>query len=233
MENKQTLVKSVQWYFHPNESARILRYFQFNMQFDKTIDYTPIYSDDISVGIVITDIEDKKLLEKIKFENVLLYGNDLKDIAEKYKFDYYESPNLFKQDGIGNLHDINAILIGLYWAKTKNIDILIKCSLKEFTDNFNLIHLAKSTDGNTFCDVGKNCGINTSYLGLHVKSWSDNYPIQCMEFVIQNELVVLPEIWLHELAKTIAGNNHSEKWKTYLEINKIDYLHSGYVQWKI
>ena len=114
-----------------------------------------------------------------------------------------------------------------------DIDILIKCSLKEFTDNFNLIYLAKSTDGNTFCDVGKNGGINTSYLGLHVKSWGDNYPIQCMEFVMQNELVVLPEIWLHELAKTIAGNNHSEKWKTYLEINKIDYLHSGYVQWKI
>lgn len=47
-----------------------------------------------------------------------------------------------------------------------------------------------------------------------------------MKFTIDNELIILSNIWFHELAKTIAGNNYTDKWLTYIKTNKIGYLTS-------
>ena len=50
---EQKLEKSMQWYFHPNETIRMLRYFQFNMKFDNTIDYTPHYSENPEICAIL------------------------------------------------------------------------------------------------------------------------------------------------------------------------------------
>ena len=53
MSDIQQISKSMQWYFHPVERIRMLRYFQLNMIFDHTIDYTPHYSENPEIGVVV------------------------------------------------------------------------------------------------------------------------------------------------------------------------------------
>ena len=81
-EVKKTIEKSMQWYYHPNEIARLLRYFQLNMKFDNE-DYTPHYTTKKpTVGVVINtsgnipymDLQLYFLKEVNKIDNILILG---------------------------------------------------------------------------------------------------------------------------------------------------------------
>lgn len=71
------------WYFHPSETVRMLRYFQFNSKLDPTIDLTPNYSDNIEVGVVINannkpayvELQLYYLTQINKINSVLIYDN--------------------------------------------------------------------------------------------------------------------------------------------------------------
>lgn len=41
--------KSMLWYYNPNESMRILRYFPWNIKFNNSENYNPDYSSDIKI----------------------------------------------------------------------------------------------------------------------------------------------------------------------------------------
>ena len=102
---KQTIEKSLQWYFHPNETVRMLRYFQFNLKFDNGIDYSVHYSDNPKIGVVIgtygcipyIDLQLHFLKNVNHIDNILIhddcspYQNQLKELDSlKKQEDFWE-----------------------------------------------------------------------------------------------------------------------------------------------
>jgi len=249
--SEQQISKSEQWFFHPYETVRMLRYYQLNMKFDNTVDYTPHYSENPSLGVVIgtygsvpyIDLQLHFLVNVNGIKNVLVCddGSDkqaeLKQLCDSYGVDFYSPPKkLFSKDFIGVLGDANAFYVGLLWAKNKNLELLVKLSrrlipCKEWKTEF--LNLVKRTDATTF---GSYCtkdpfNFRTECVGMHVDTWTSSYPMHCIKFTIENEMTVFAEFWWHELAKTLSGNNYSEKWLKYVQENKFGYLRSGYAHW--
>lgn len=252
MEETQQIDKSLQWYFHPNETVRMLRYYQFNSVFDNNIDYTVHYPDNPNIGVVIgtygsvpfIDLQLHYLKYVNKIDNILIhddcspYQNELKELAKKYNVDFYSTPKkMWYKSCVGTIGDHNAFLQGLLWAKQKNLDILVKLSRRLipcFEWKTNLIELAKNTEASTFSSYCTKDPFNlrTEAIGMAVNVWSKDYPIYNFKFTIDNELPVFAEFWVHELAKTLSGNNFSEKWLNYVKTTKLGYLHSGYGMWQ-
>lgn len=254
MDKTAQINKSIQWYFHPYESMRLLRYFQHNMKFDVSVNYQPNYSNNISVGVVFNIPEEmdinqlelqlhyiKKinLIEKIFIhDNYTKYSKLVLELAEKYNCTYFTpEKKQFNQPHVGSIDETSAIYNGLIWAKENNLDILVKLDIDLipcFNWKCSLIELAKNSDGiifSSYCEKRTEF-FRTDCIGFYVPAWTKNYPMQCFQFTLENELPVHHSIWLHELAKTLSYNNFSNKWETYIKENKIDYLHSGYVLWK-
>ena len=252
VENSKDIETSLKWYFHPAETVRMLRYFQFNTKFDNTVDYTPHYSTTPNLGVVIGTygctpyIELQLYFLKIinKIDYILIHDdcspeqNKLKELAEQYNVDFYStSERLWHQTNVGSLGDHHAFFYGLQWAKSKNIDILVKLSRRLipcFEWKNSLINLAIQTDASTF---GSYCttdpfNLRTEGIALNVDIWTKDYPMFNFAWTIKNEYSVFTEFWMHELAKTLSGNNYSEKWWNYIKNNKAGYLHSGYAIWK-
>lgn len=250
-EEKQQISKSMKWYFHPVECVRMLRYYQLNMKFDNTIDYTPDYSNNPSLGVVIgtcgslpyIDLQ-LHYLKNINGINKILVHDDcsnkkeeLKMLCKQYNVDFYSSDQpMFYKEQVGSVGDTNAIYQGLIWAKQNNIEILVKLSRRLipcYEWKTNLINLAKTSDAITFSSYCTQdpFNIRTECMGFYVPAWTKQYPLQCMLFTIQNELPIFAEFWFHELSKTLSGNNYSEKWLNYIKTNKLGYLHSGYALW--
>ena len=247
-ENKRALM----WYFHPNETVRMLRYFQLTTKLDSTLDMSPNYPENPTVGVVIgtygsiafIELQLYYLIIVNKIRNVLIYDdcspqqNELKLLAQKYNVDFYSTQKpMFCQEDIGSLREQNIFFQGLLWAKQKGIDILVKlsCSLIP-CDNWvdNLIKLAKQTDAVAFtswCEKDQfNC--RTQGIALSVNVFSQQYPLYNFQYLIENNICVFAEYWMHELIKTISYQNKSEKWKNYIENNNFGYKHSGYAIWQ-
>jgi hypothetical protein len=249
--SEQQISKSEQWYFHPNEIVRMLRYYQLNMKFDNTVDYTPKYSEHPSLGVVIgtygsvpyIDLQLHYLVNVNGIKNVLVCDDcsdkqtELKQLCDSYGVDFYSSQKkLFNKEYVGSVGDTNVFYEGLKWAKNKNIELLVKLSrrlipCKEWKTEF--LNLVKCSDATTF---GSYCtkdpfNFRTECVGMHVDTWYSSYPMQCLKFTIENELCIFAEFWFHELAKTLSGNNYSEKWLKYIQENKFGYLRSGYAHW--
>lgn len=252
MENNKEIDKSLKWYFHPNEIVRMLRYFHFNSKFDNTIDYTPHYSERPEIGVVLgtygsVPYIDMQLyfLKKINKINKILIHDDcspeqdkLKKLADEYNVDFYStSKRLWHKTNIGSIGDHHTFYYGLKWAIQNNIEILVKLSRRLipcFEWKSNLIKLAKNTDGTTF---GSYCTkdpfyLRTECIGLNVETWTKNYPMFNFIWTLENEFPVFAEYWMHEMAKTLSGNNYSEKWWKYIKESKNGYLYSGYTIWK-
>lgn len=252
MENEQQISKSLQWYFHPNETIRMLRYFQFNMKFDNTIDYTPHYSNNPNIGVVIGtygNLDYIKLhlhyLKNINGINKILVHDDcseqkeeIKKLCEQYNVDFYSPPkHMFYKECVGSIGDTSAIYQGLLWAKQNNIEILVKLSQRLipcYEWKTNLLEIVKKSDAITFSSYCTKdpFNIRTECIGFYVPAWSKPYPLQCMQFTIENEISIFAEFWFHELSKTLSGNNYSEKWLNYIKTNNFGYLHSGYAMWQ-
>lgn len=249
--NEQQISKGEQWYFHPNESIRMLRYFQFNMKFDTSIDYTPHYSNDPSVGVVIgtvgevpyIDMQLHYLVNVNGIKKVLVCDDcsdkqtELKMLCDFYGVDFYSSSKkVYYNEFIGGLRETNTLYIGLQWAKSNNLEILVKLNAdlipcKEWVTE--LKQLACNTDASIFglYNVDMPYNLQSNCVAMNVDIWIKNYPLQCLQFQLENELTVLFDCWLYELAKTLSGNNYSEKWLSYIKESKHGYLKSGYAHW--
>lgn len=226
----------------------MLRYFQFQFKFDNTIDYTPHYSENPEIGVVIgtygsvpyVDLQLHYLKNVNGFNKILVHDDcsdkqeELKALCKAYNVDFYTTERQqFNFNGIGSVGDLHAFYQGLLWAKQNNIEFLIK-----FTEDFipcfewksNLINLIKESSGITYSiyldNENYNISFNSDVICFYVPAWSSNYPLQCMLFTIQNEMPVCANIWLHELSKTLSGNNYANKWISYYTNNKINYLRS-------
>ena len=250
--NTQQLDKSLQWYFCPNETIRMLRYYQFNFKFNNNEDYTVNYNFDSKIGVVIgtygcipyIDLQLHFLKNINHIDNILIhddcspYQKQLKNLAKQYNVDFYSTPKrMWHKSCVGSIGDTNCFYQGLVWAKQKNIDVLIKLSRRLipcYNWKNNLLKLMNESDANTF---GSFCtkdpfNLRTEGIALNVNTWTRSYPLNALLWTIQNEYPIFAEFWMHEMSKTISANNFSEKWKNYCEQHKFGYLHSGYAMWQ-
>jgi len=249
---KQTIEKSLQWYFHPNETVRMLRYFQFNLKFDNSIDYSVHYSDNPKIGVVIgtygcipyIDLQLHFLKNVNHIDNILIhddcspYQEQLKELTNKYNVDFYSTQKrMWHKSCIGSIGDTNSFYQGLLWSKYKGLDILVKLSRRLipcYNWKDSLIQLALNSDASTFSSFCTKdpFNIRTEGIGLNVDIWTKSYPLQGLLWTIENEYSIFAEFWMHEMAKTLSGNNYSQKWKEYCDKHKYGYLHSGYGMWQ-
>ena len=244
--------KSLQWFLHPIETVRMMRYFQFfNSRFDNK-DYSIHYSSPPKIGVVIgtfgcTPYIDLQLhfLKNVNGINKILIHddcsneqNELKELAKQYNVDFYSTPSrMWHKDQVGSIGDTNSFYQGLLWAKDNNIDILVKLS-RRLVPCYNWIkklqQVALESDASTF---GSYCtrdpfNLRTECIGMNVRAWASGYTLSNLNWVIQNEYPIFAEYWFHEMAKTLSGNNYSSKWKKYCEKHKFGYLRSGYALWQ-
>ena len=244
--------KSVQWYFHPIEKIRMLRYFQLNMNFDQNEDYSVNYNTSPNIGVVLETAGNIAYIElQLHFlkninhiNKILIYDNcsenknQIQQLAKDYNIDFYSTQTkLWSNSIIGSSKELDCIYNGLVWANSNNIDILVKLNEKLipcFDWKENLINFALETNASTFSSYCEKDQINfrTECIGFNVNVWTKSYPLQTLSWSIKNEYIVYTEFWLHELCKILSGNNYSIKWKEYCNNHKIGYLHSGYVIWQ-
>lgn len=245
---QEQLTKSEQWYFHPDENARILRYSQRNLKFDNSIDYTPKFKDQLKIGAVlyitlttnfqqietqINYLKENNITEILLYNNYLINDNMIEMLKETYNISVYSPKNkLYSNEGIGSLADLDVFYIGLTWAKNNELDLLIKLNC-DYIINIDihkkLINGIKESDSITYCFNDNDLNsFSNKFIVLYVPCWTLNYPMSCFNFCISNEITVFIDIWLYELIKTLSGNNKSVKWIIYN--NSLDYLHSGYYQ---
>ena len=181
------------------------------------------------------------------FTKILVYDNcsdkqnEIKNLCDEYNVDFYSpEAQLYSDNEIGSISDIDIIYQGLIWSKQNNIELLIKFNV-EFIPCYSwkseFLTLVKNSDAITFTNFinneNYNINFNSDCIGFYVPAWCSDYPLQSMLFSIQNEMPVCINVWLHELSKTLSCNNFSDKWFTYCKQNKINYLHSGYAHWDI
>lgn len=250
--NPDAIDKSTKWYFHPDEHIRMLRYFQSNMKFNNNEDYSVHYTNNPNIGVVIStygcvpyvDLQLYFLKQINHIDNILIHDDcspdkdKLKELTKQYNVDFYSTPNrMWYKSFAGCIGDIDSIYQGLIWAKQKNIDVLVKLNRRLipcFNWKDDLIKLVIKSDASTFSSycTKNNYNFRTECIGLNVDIWTKPYALQCLSWTIENEYCVYSEFWMHELAKTLSGNNYSEKWKEYCNKNKFGYLHSGYAMWQ-
>lgn len=252
IKQKKALPTPHMWYFHPSETVRMLRYFQFNSKLDPAIDLTPNYSDNIEVGVVINannkpayvELQLYYLTQLNKINSVLIYDNcsekkeQLQQLAKKYNVDFYstESPLLVDKQ-LGSLAELNCFYIGLMWANDKKLDILVKLEDK-FIPCCNWINelkcLALATDATTFTSWCEKYTLpaRTECIALHVKTWIHQFALYNFKFCVENEMCVYIEIWIHEIIKALSYQNNSSKWNQYIKNNNVGYMYSGYAVWQ-
>jgi hypothetical protein len=246
----QKISKSIQWWAHPDENLRLLRYFQFNMKFDENIDYTPKFSNTVKVGFVINIVENtditaiKNFCEEFSECQILIHDNYSKFLEQLRQLSAENlniklitpEQQLFEQKLIGSIAEINCIFQGLIWSKEQGFDILFKLDSDKLINKISINNLKTcclESDAITYINSENSNGLipfNTKQIAFYVNSWSKNYPIQCLKFTIDNELPIHNGIWFHEMTKTLSGNNFSKVWKQYCENKKINYLKSGYAE---
>jgi hypothetical protein len=199
-----------------------------------------IYFEFSKVIDTTTDLEKNSIEYTVNGEIVVISfeGTYEKALCESYNVDFYSTEKpMFYKSCVGSIGDTNAIYEGLLWAKNKNLDILVKLSRRLipcYEWKSKLIELAKESNASTFSSYCTKdpFNIRTECIAFNVNVWTKQYPLQCMKFTIDNELVIFAEVWFHELAKTLSGNNFNEKWLTYCKNNNFGYLHSGYAMWQ-
>lgn len=253
---KQKLNQTLQFYFNPIEPIRMLRYFPYQTNFNEqtlNLNTSNIYNDKINIGVVLhidqntkPYILDLQLNSLIKFNqldfNILCFyqKNDLTDqiktILNKYQIEKIEQPEkLYFKEGIGDLNILDCIYQGLFWAKNKQIDILVKLDIN-LIGMYNWVEglkeLAFKTDGLTFNSYGDQWkNFRTECIGFNVNWWTSTPIKYSFVWLLQNKCTVELTSWLHELSKILDGKNYSNKKLDYMINNHIDYLHSGYVIW--
>ena len=247
--NKQNEIP-LQWYFHPNETVRLMRCILFD-NIDTSIDLTPTYNENLKIGVVIgtygaTPYVDLGLhyLKNINgIEKILVHDdcsnekNQLKTLCDNYNVDFYSTEkNLWHKACVGSLGDQNCFFEGLQWAKNNDLDILIKFSRRlipcyKWIDDFK--KLVIESDGITFssyCEQDK-FPIRTECMAMNVKAWTNPFILNMMKFYLKNQFCTFAEFIMSNMAKQLDYQNFSEKYDKYKKQNNHGYTYSGYVHW--
>lgn len=255
---KEPLNKTLQWYFNPIEQVRMLRYMPFQTNFNSKnlpINQNPVYplEKDISVtaALYITketnpihlDLNLFFLTEinKLTGKVFVFYSEDditseLISIIKKYDIVYNTQPKaLYKQNGIGDLNNLEFIFESLQWAKELKSHLLfiIDPDLVAMYDWVKDVKkLAFETDGYTFTSYDADWKhFRTEMIGFNVKAWTSQTVTYSFKWLLENECTVMEEIWLHEVSKILSNSNWSKRYRNYVEANKNDYNTIGYVKY--
>ena len=241
---------SLKWYFHPNETIRMMRTRLFESINIET-NLTPKYSNDLKIGVVIgtygatsyIDLGVHYLKNINGIDKILIHDDcspekdDLKRLCDENKIDFYSTnENMFHKRYVGSIGDQNCFFEGLKWAKENNLDILIKFSRRlipcyRWIDDFK--KLVIDSDGITFssyCEQDK-FPIRTECIAMNVNAWTNPFILNAMEFYIKNKICNFAEFFVDSLAKQLDYQNFSEKYEKYRKEHFTGQLHSGYVHW--
>jgi hypothetical protein len=255
---KEPLNKTLQWYFNPVEQVRMLRYMPLQTKFTKEtliINENPVYPLEKDIKVAVSMFVDKDTnprhldlqlyylteVNKLTGRVFVLYANDsitdeLLQTIKKYDIVYSSQPRtLYKQIGIGNLNKINLLFESLQWAKELKTDILFIIDV-DLIPCYRWINdikkLAFETDGYTFTSYNSDwVTFRTEMIGFNVKMWGSQTGLYSLNWLLENECTIMEEVWFHEVAKMYSASNWSERYRNYIEINKNDYTHLGYVKY--
>jgi hypothetical protein len=241
---------SLQWYFHPNETVRLMRTRVFD-NINKDIVLSPNYTSDLKIGVVIgtygatpyVDLGLHYLKNVNEIDKILVHDDcspekdKLKKLCDDYGVDFYSTnENMFHKGCIGSIGDQNCFFEGLKWAKENKLDILIKFSRRlipcyRWVDDFKKLVL--KSDGLTFSSYCERdlFPIRTECMAMNVNAWANEHTMNVFEFFINNKFCTFAEFIMDNIAKQLDFQNYSTKYEEYKKSNKTGFTYSGYVHW--
>lgn len=158
---------------------------------------------------------------------------ELQELCLQYGADY-EYNTIRQPHCIG---DLTAFAGGLLWAKSKNIDILVKISRRWlFRVNFidDLQKLALSSQYATICNYTTtfNFGFRTECIAMNVAQWSKPNSFEQIVEPIRTPRGIFVEGHLHNIARELEKQN-CVKAKHYRATHPITPDKNGYAFWDI
>lgn len=240
-------------YISSNEMIRILRTnpsVLFDINKLKIEPYDLNYSKNLNVGVVIgtygsipyIDLSLFYLKKINNIDNILIVDDcsaerdKLLTIIREYGADFLSTPyKLPYIRNVGSNGDTAAFLYGLKWAKSKNIDILIKLSRRlipcyRWIDDFKQLVLdIPCATYSSYCIKDK-FNFRTECVGMNVNIWNNLFVIEQLTWLLDNNFLIFAEYYFHEIAKYLSYNNINEKYVNYAKTK--NYFYSGYVDWK-
>ncbi len=252
MEDQPSQDKSMLWYLHGDERVRMLRYF-VREQMDPKLRFTVDYPEKVRIGVVISTYSSIPYLDlnlhylvNVNHLDVLIHDDCSPDrdalIALCLKYSphvqlYVTRKRMWHKSHIGALGDTHSFLVGLDWAKKNNFDILVKLSRRlvctsEFASG--LAKLAKESEAFTFgCYCNKDdFPIRTECMAMSVKAWTVPFQMERLALVLKNEYPIYAEFWFHDMARILAYNNGSAKYRAFIEKQNLGPLYDGYALWR-
>lgn len=243
------------WVYHPIQQVRMLRY---NILQDIPINtnLTPKYSENPSIGVVIgtngsvpyIDLQLHSLININGIKHILIHDDgsneqvQLIKLINQYnsnghKVDFYSTgTNMWHKSSVGSIGDQNCFLVGLQWAKSKNLQVLVKFS-RRLIPLYNWVQpfkqLILQSDGITFSSY---CykdlfPIRTQLMGMNVKAWTNDYTIGMMKKFIKMQYPVFAQYFMDSMAKVLDHHNFSRRYENWKHQFRTGYIHSGYVHW--
>lgn len=159
--------------------------------------------------------------------------DELKGLCSRYGCDF--ETNSYRQPH--HLGDLTAFIGGLYWAKSKNLDLLVKISrrwifLTDWVSNIK--QLAIDSQYATFSNYTKtfNFGFRTECQGMHVDTWFNSRFIRQTKRHIELKKHVFVEAYIHNFAREFEQDNCiiAQKWKVE---HQLPDDKNGYAQWDL
>lgn len=258
MENNEEIKdKALMWYFHPSEIIRLMRVKLYD-NISSEIDLTPKYENDLKISVVINSFGNIPYLNLALYYlinvnhiyDILVYNdfnsneNDVKLLCKSFKaFNSklnitFHSPEkqLWRNESVGSINDLNCFYIGLNWAKEIKSDILIKFDEKlipcyKWIDDFK--DLVLKSDGITFSSYSEKnkFPFRLDCVAMNVNAWTNSFVIDHIRWQIDNEFPVYSEFWFDQMAKQLDFQNFSEKYNKFKKENYNEFIYSGYVHW--
>ena len=214
----------MRWYQHGDERVRMLRYF-VREQMDTNLRFSADYPAAPKIGAVIATYASIPYIDlnlhylvKVNRLPVLVHDDcspkrdELVELCKSYAPYvqlYVTKQRMWHRTRVGTLGDTHSFLVGLDWAKSHKLDIVLKLSRRfvcrsNFADN--LRRLALATDAFTF---GANCPyddfpLRTECVAMNVKMWSDPWVFERLSGVMKQKFPVYAEFWFHDMAHTLA-----------------------------
>ena len=258
VKKEEQLNKTLQWYFNPIEQVRMLRYMPLQTIFDSQtlpINQNPVYPlvQDISVAVAMLVTKETNPvhldlnlyclteINKLTGKVFVLYSEDnitdeLLYVIKKYDIVYTtQEKTLYNQFNIGDLNKIDLYFQSLIWAKELKVHLLFTLD-PDLIAMYNWVDdvkkLAFETDGYTFTSYNNNWKhFRTEMIGFNVKAWTSQTSLYSLKWLLENECTILEEVWFHNMSINLSNSNWSDRYRKYVEANRDDYSHLGYVKY--
>lgn len=156
--------------------------------------------------------------------------NQLEELCEQYGCDFI-STEMRLQPTMG---DLSAIVKGLEWAKTKEIDILAKMSrrfipLVDWVSDLKL--LAYDSGHHTFSNLTRtfDFGFRTECIGMRLRDWLQNTSASAMHASLEANREIFVEGYIHDLARKL--NRHNPQAELWDQIHRRPPEANAYAVW--